>query len=385
VDDKGNRSVAAPKAIGADTTSLRSFWFRTAPLHTQGAFAVAAPLGTGEHFAYLHRRVDLFDPAMIERHLLAYEPAQSELQRFANDPVRVIFAPGHVAALAGAYKFELRCVLRRLDQPETAEPEQSLKPKLAWLDSPTHLAGAQAQIASAYLASPCGLAPNGVVLQANVKLTRDTWYEVFVQAKSKQAGVSDGRLPGVSFRTSRWADGPEMLKGLGLPLIGAGKPHGGIALRPGAMLAAPSTLGDDGAFDAFLASLGLDGWPVAEAPRISLLWIERLGGWACAGMLMESPEAIHRAGRFEVDDLRLSMGPTDVPFNVHLRDRSGSRLLFVTTTPFAPRRTRRNRNAPWQLPVLRLQCRDLPIGRPAAAHEGRLEVPLQPSFAEEAS
>jgi len=69
---------------------------------------------------------------------------------------------------------------------------------------------------------------------------------------------------------------------------------------------------------------------------------------------------------------------------VRLRDRSGSRLLLATSTPFTPRRTRRNRNAPWQAPVLRLQCRDLPIGRPAKALEGRLELPLQPSFAEEA-
>jgi len=384
VDDQGRKSVAAQQAVGADTTSVRSFWFRTAPLRAQGAAAVVPPAGTGDRFVFLHRRLDLFDPAMIERHLLAYEPAQSELQRFANDPVRVSFAPGHVAALAGAYRFELRCVLRRLDQPEAVEPEQSLKPKLAWLDSPVHLAGAQAQIASAYLASPCGLAPNGVVLQANVKLTRDTWYEVFVLAKSTQAGVADGRLPGVSFRTSRWADGPEMLAGLGLPQVGAGSAHGGIALRPGAPLVAQSTLGDDGAFDAFMASLGLDGWPVAEAPRISLLWTERPSGWACAGVLVESPEAIHRAGRFEVDGLRLSMGPTDVPFDVRLRDRSGSRLLFATTTPFMPRRTRRNRNAPWQAPVLRLQCRDLPVGQPVRAIEGRLALPLQPSFAEEA-
>ena len=384
VDDQGNKKVAATQAISVETTSVRPFWFRTAPLRSQGAAAVAAPRGTGAHFAHVQRRLDLFDPAMLERHLLAYEPAQSELQRFAHDPVRVSFAPGHVAALAGVYQFELRCVLRRLDQPEAIEPDLSLKPKLTWLDSPVHLAGAQAQIASAYLDSPCGLAPNGVVLQAAVKLTRDTWYEVFVQAKSKRANVQDGRLPGVSFRTSRWADGPEMLAGLGLPQVSAGKANGGIALRPDAPLVAQTTLGDDGAFDAFMASLGLDGWPVAEAPRISVLWIEGVAGWLCAGLLVESPEAIHRPGRFEADALRLSMGSVDVPFNVRLRDRSGSRLLLATSTPFTPRRTRRNRNAPWQAPVLRLQCRDLPIGRPAKALEGRLELPLQPSFAEEA-
>jgi len=384
VDDRGNKLVVAQQAVSNETTSVRSFWFRTAPLHTAGPAAVGAVVGTGAHFEYMHRRRDLFDPVMIERHLRGYEPAQSELQRFANDPVRVSFTPGHVAKLADVYGFELLCVLRRLDQPEAVEPDLLLVPKLKWLDSPTHLAGAEAQIASAYLASPCNLAPNGVVLQAEVKLTRDTWYEVFVLAKSKQVDVADGRLPGVSFRTSRWADGPEMLEGLGLPLSGAGTASGGIALQSDTVLVAQSTLDDDSAFDAFLATLGLDGWPVASAPRISLLWIERPSGWLCAGVLVESPEAIHRSGRFEVDDLRLSMGASVVTFDVRLRDRSGSRLLFATSTPFLPRRVRSIILGHFELPVLRLLCRDLPIGQPVKALEGRLAVPLHPSFAEEA-
>ena len=81
--------------------------------------------------------------------------------------------------------------------------------------------------------------------------------------------------------------------------------------------------------------------------------------------------------------MQLSMGNAVVSFNVTLRDRSGSRLLFATTTPFVPRRIRLG-VAPPQSPTLRLACQDLRIGLPPRPLEGRLDIPLQPSFAEEA-
>ena len=384
VDDQGRKKVLKQQAADGSTDSPRQYWFRTAPLHPAGN---PPPTGTSAHFALLHHRQDLFDPSMLERHLLGYDPAQSELQRFANDPVQVHFSPGHVALLAGAYKFDLLCALRRLDQPETVEPDELFTPKLAWAVTTDKMAGSQALIAQAYIDSACELAPNAVVLQANMKLTRDTWYEVFVLAKSRRAGVKDGRLPGVSFRTSRWAEGSEMMKALRFPLSGAGRADGGIALRPGTVLTARISHGDDGAFDAFLTDLGLDGWPAATVPRASLLWLPpRLpaAAWRCAGVLIESPEAIHRPGRFQVDDLQLAMGNSVANFNLRLRDRSGSRLLFATTTPFLPRRTRRGLAFLWLTPKLRLECTDKAIGKPPKPLQGWLELPLQPSFAEEA-
>ena len=379
VDDQGNKN---PLAQGSDE-SVRSFWFRTAALHAGGAPQV----GSAARFAYLRHRQDLFDPEMLERHLQAYDPAQSELQRFVVDPVQVHFAPAHVDRLAGAYNFELHCAVRRLDQPATIEPDQLCKPTLAWATTTAHMTGSQAIIAQAYIASACGLAPNAVVLSVNPILTRDTWYEVFVLAKSTQPGVNDGRLPGVSFRTSRWADGSEMMTGLRFPVSGFGSADGGVALRPGTVLAPRVSNDDDSAFDAFLADLGMDGWPRAADPRASLLWLPPLApssAWRCAGVLLESPEPIHRTGRFLVDDLQLSMGGSAVAFDVRLRDRSGSRLLFATSTPFTPRRTRRGRIFPWVPPKLQLRCTDLPIGKPKKSLQGLIEIPLQPSFAEEA-
>ncbi|MGM9480621.1 hypothetical protein ACS5PN_05440 [Roseateles sp. NT4] len=386
MDDKGNKQVLKPQPADGTTDALRQYWFRTAPL--LGAGGKPTP-STVAYLDLIHRQRDFFDPAMLERHLLGYEPAQSELHRFASDPVRMRFAPGHVALLAAAYKYELLCSLRRLDQPDTVEADQLLVPKLAWLASSTSLTGSAAVIADAYLASTCGLAPNAVELRVDVKLTRDTWYEVFALARSKREGVVDGRLPGVSFRTSRWADGTEMLAGLHFPISGLpGHPQGGVALLPGTVLAPRISNGDDAAFDAFLDSLGLDGWPAATEPRISLLWLPPAAAatpWRCAGVLIESPEPVVRDGRFDVNDLQLVSGASSANFNVRLRDRSGSRLLFATTAPFVPRRTRRGIGFPWVMPKLRLVCTDKPIGKPEKSLQGLLEIPLQPSFAEEAA
>lgn len=386
VDDQGNKKVLKQQAADGSTDSLRQYWFRTAPL--LAAAGMPAP-GTTAHFSLLYERRDFFDPTMLQRHLLGYDPAQSELQRFASDPVRVRFSPGHVALLAGAYKYQLLCGVRRLDQPETVELDQLLVPELAWATSSAGLTGSAAVIADAYIASACGLAPNAAELRANVTLTRDTWYEVFVLAKSQRAGVEDGRLPGVSFRTSRWANGAEMMNGLQFKLSGvAGQSHGGVALQADTVLTAITNNGDDAAFDAFLDTLGLDGWPAAGTPRISLLWLPPAaapGTWRCAGVLIESPEPVHRPGRFEVDDLQLVMGPGGASFNVRLRDRSGTRLLFATSTPFVPRRLRLGMAIASVAPRLRLRCTDRPIGLPSRLLQGWLEIPLQPSFAEEAA
>jgi hypothetical protein len=59
--------------------------------------------------------------------------------------------------------------------------------------------------------------------------------------------------------------------------------------------------------------------------------------------------------------------------------------LFATTAPFLPKLTGAGFFQPLTSPTLQLDCTDLPIGQPAATLLGRIAVPLQPSFAEEAA
>ena len=390
-DDQGVRSVLAQQAVDASTTSTRSFWYRTAPLQDAATRGDAWREGTSTHFALMHRRQDLFDPQMLERLLRHYEPAQSELHRFAHDRVRVLFAPSHADALAGAYGFKLHLALRRLDQPASVEGDRVLKPKLTWaelalLNKPggVGLTVAETQVANAYLASPCGLAPDATLLHAPVKLSRDAWYEVYVLAKSQKSGVADGRLRGVTFRTSRWANASEMLAALSFPTTGVGQALGGVALAAAAPLTPQLLQGNDAFFDQALQAFGLEGWPAASEPRVSLLWREQAGAWLCAGVFIESPEPVHRPGRLELQQLRLAMGSTTRSFDLRLSDRAGHRVLWATSAPFAPRRTRPRAGRPLQNPQLLLVCRDLPPGGTARTLTGRLEVPLAPSFAQEA-
>lgn len=381
-NDQGTKEPYLPQAL--TPVPVRSFWFRTAAQQND-VITSSAHSGTVAHFEQLHRRQSGFDPAMLERYLLGYEPQQSELHRLAHDSVRVSFAPGHVAALAALYGFELGCGLRRLDQPDSVEPDRLLNVTLEIPTSAAHLGGSAKAIADAYLASGCGLAPDGVVMHADgLRLAPESWYEVFAVATSHSQGVASGRLPGVSFRTSRWADGSELMAGIGFPGSGAARATGGVALSRGTVLSSRTSLDDDGQFEAFLDDIGLDGWPSASQPRTSLLWVEDGPRWRCAGVLVEAPEPIHRPGRFEVTGLQLSMLGIPVPFDVALRDRSGSRLLFATSAPFAPRLSGRLGGVPRVTPRLRLTCQDRPLDGPAVVREGLLEVPLQPSFAEEA-
>jgi hypothetical protein len=52
--------------------------------------------------------------------------------------------------------------------------------------------------------------------------------------------------------------------------------------------------------------------------------------------MIESPEPIHRPGRLELQGLALAMGHSGngVTFDVEIRDRSGSRCIFLTSRPF---------------------------------------------------
>ena len=276
---------------------------------------------------------------MLERYLGGYEPAQSEAYRFCDDPLRAHFRQDHVAALAKTYGFDLRVAVRRLDRPGPQHALPQLLP-MAWTAAlrPGHLSYADQLRWSYAVDSACGVPRPGATGSASLQLDPEAWYEVYVLAKAANPLLADGRLPGVTFRTSRWRTPRTMLAGLGFPTAGEPSPAG---LVVGDLLVnTPASVGggfseDDQEYQRALSALGLEGWPLATVPRLSRLWVRGAGaGWLLAGLMIESPEPIHRPGRLTVSLALKSAAGGETSFDIGRSDRSGSRLIHLASRPF---------------------------------------------------
>jgi hypothetical protein len=319
---------------------VRQFYFRTA-----GPPAPRAPVGGASPFIqnaqvlhgvqglgkWLTRAQHELEPEMLQRYLLGYEPAQTTLDQFRDGPLRIHFSRDHVAALAHAYGFDLFVAARRLDLPGAggAQP-QVIQAVLKPLTQASLLFGAARRRHELFEASPCALPKPGATLEARAQLEPRCWYELCLLAR--RADNAEFPLPGVSFRTSRFHGPADMLEALGFGQLAAGKASGDVALV--GVVAAGDLPADDAAFDAALQQLGLEGWPTCVEPRTSLLWQTTADqGWLFRGVMLESPEAIHRPGRFEVKRLRVQVGAVDAGalFDCTRRDRSGHRLLFLAS------------------------------------------------------
>jgi len=164
---------------------------------------------------------------------------------------------------------------------------------------------------------------------------------------------------------------------------------GDIELAQLPALGAAIVDGSDADFEAALDAIGLDGWPAADAPRISLLWRRQdanvAAPWQCAGLLLESPEPVDRPGRCELSALRVVMQPLPAgSFDIRRSDRTRSRILWLCSTPFVPRAwMRRILFGPPRrtLPTIVLELTDKSTN---TLRSGAIALPLLPGFAEEA-
>ena len=127
-----------------------------------------------------------------------------------------------------------------------------------------------------------------------------------------------------------------MLAGLGFPTAGEPSPAG---LVVGDLLVnTPASVGggfseDDQEYQRALSALGLEGWPLATVPRLSRLWVRDAGaGWLLAGLMIESPEPIHRPGRLTVSLALKSAAGGETSFDIGRSDRSGSRLIHLPSS-----------------------------------------------------
>jgi hypothetical protein len=333
VDDQ---SEYAPRNGGAPQT-LRHYYFRTFPLPQPSPPVPFAAVFDGRW--RFSPPKDPFRPELLERHLIGYTPAQAEMNWLRNDPLESHFGVDHVAALAHAYKYKLGVGLQRVDTPGDEGKPGIIASILFPLTRPGLLrTEAAVRLYETALTSPCAQPKPGATLAANVELAPRAWYEVNVALESERSGIPDTKLPGVTFRTSRYRDVAELAAATGFSFGDPGTYTGDIALAVSPSTLSPSdNRGDDFAFEDTLGVLGLEGWPVADEARTSLLWHEANDGWKLGGVLIEAPEPLHRAGRCEVGALSLVMGSgNSVVFDVVRHDRSAARLLFLTRTPFRP-------------------------------------------------
>lgn len=331
----------------ASLPTRRQLFFRTAKKQATAPLLIGAAGFTD----FIFKRQNTFEPQMLERYLAGYEPAQSEQFRFRNDPISAHFTQSHVPALADAYGFTVKTAVRRIDRPG-AEHERPilLLPNWSFGLNREFLSAVDKVRFDALAGSVCKQPGPGGTATVTAELAPEAWYEAYVSAEFDDEPA--GRLPGVTFKTSRWRTPEEMLAGLGfevtaptaLPaevVLAGDLGIDSVAIGGGAVIA-----GDDQGLQNALTDLGLEGWPVTETPRQSRIWLpDGVGGWLFAGFMLESPEPIHRPGRvhFEGAALTLEGGPP-VGFDIRRRDSSGSRLLFLTSTPFqvpaAPQQTR---------------------------------------------
>lgn len=353
----------------------RSLYFATVPAADS---ADVAPLPTAPEYRDWLRGIGRpFHPEMLQRFLGGYEPGQGQECRFRDDPLRAHFTADHVAALAAAYGFALVVAVRRVDRagPEHAAP---FVPLVTWwpLTAPEILDPVERARFDLAHASPCPVPVPGATLSADASLAPLAWYEVFVGAR--RSGRLRGSLPGVTFRTSRWRSPAEMVAGLGFAVAGfapAAVMTGDLEVSAEAAAATATLTGDDQAFDRALAALGIAGWPPVVDVRVSRLWAWAWGEWRLAGVLLESPEPVHRPGRVHVEALEGRSPFGAVGLELRRRDRSGSRLLFLFGEPepvgFSPQ-------AVWGLDQ-ELTVRVL--ATPEGPVTGTLPLPLLPSFA----
>ena len=293
-----------------------------------------------------------FDPRAVVVYVQDTMPAHPEdPPHFLDDRLKVRWRADHVGQLLERYGRELAYAIVRTELPAGGLHDDDLLLAVPFL---VHWVGfhqlsaadraatgepADERIVDAMDEAACrtpGPRGPGVAELEPAGLVPDTAYDLVVTAP--QSAAPEDAPPVVlrtAFRTSRWASERGLLDALGLP-----DGDGGIALPHDAVVdgpvpAAPAAdLAGDEAFDAVLAAVGLDPWPVPTVSRTTALW-QPGADWTLRGVLLESLEPILRPGRLELDAVLVTSRPpgggpaTTTALAFDRANASGARVLCV--------------------------------------------------------
>jgi outer membrane protein OmpA-like peptidoglycan-associated protein len=283
-----------------------------------------------------------FEPRQTARYVTGAQPSGA-LPHLLDDPIRVTFSVDYFAKLLDGYGFDARVEVRPSDvDPGTVPPGSHPASVVSGLSIKAWQADAvllpvESRVVDAVSAAPC--APDtslgGTAVEVLAALEPEKAYDLLLVAHPR-AGGADVVVSRWHFRTSRWRDVEEILRVLELP---AGTPSPVTpedVLLQGQWPALAAAPHDDSAFDAALAAIGLDPWPLSPRPRTTTLWVppDPAAGrtaWALAGLLLEAPEPIARRGRIAVSG---SVGGVAL---AHLRSTAnGTRVLLALASVVVP-------------------------------------------------
>lgn len=299
----------------------------------------------------------VFDPRAVSIYLRDTQPAHpDEPPLFLDDPIKVRARAGHIEELLSRYGRELRMQVVRTELPAGGLHDDDLLTDLLvvllWKhfhelnDADRAATGEESDVMvhDATDAAPCrtpGPRGPGVWEVAPEGLVSDTAYDIVITAP-RESGAAEAVPPLVlrtSFRTSRWDSERGLLDALGLTdgdpnLV---LPHDAIVT--GAVGTPPPGYAGDEAFDAVLAAVGLDPWPVPPTSRTAVLWEPSSSGFLLRGVLLESMEPILRPGRLEVQRVAVVAhpagggAPVETSLSFSRANGSGARVLYTPSSP----------------------------------------------------
>ncbi|MFE4834853.1 hypothetical protein ACFRAU_09225 [Arthrobacter sp. NPDC056691] len=272
--------------------------------------------------------LDTFKPAYLARYVKGFTPADHTEFLFPADRPGIEFLAMHIVELAGLYDRDVGLLLRRVDKPAPdiytvpfPQPAKS-KPKLP-LAVAVELAGRDVG---------CPVPPTESTLTVQQDLEKGASYElscVLPEAGNTHPDTWTPSIGGITFTTSNYTGPADLLHSFGFASGGSGAAHGDLQVVQ--ITTAAGQVQDDARLELLVDALGLPPLRPVRSNRSSLLWAPADGGWALAGLLLESTEPLIRdeSRRMGLRDVKLA--GTELPLRVV--NRAGTTALWLAATP----------------------------------------------------
>ena len=285
-----------------------------------------------------------FDPRGLVRYLLGFEPDGTGAPHFLDDPIKVHFRVDHIAPMLAKYGRGLRLKLRRTDPPPSSLATSAglggslVPPDIATvatvgLLSQALLEASDALLVEAAVLAPCTEPPavGGRTIDIEAPLEPDADYDLLLVAPPTATPDADTVLVARShFHTSRYANPAAMLEAMALATSGSPDPRLPFDALVDPAVPAAAPVPNDAAFEAALAMLGMDPWPLPVAPRVVALW-SRTAPFRLRGVMIETDEPMQRGARMTVTGISAGgVALQQVAFNT-----ATTRGIWMAASPIA--------------------------------------------------